>query len=126
MRKGRGIMKYLEIRNNNVYFKNEDMKLKPLDEISKEDILYILEKSLEKEFEYDAYDDSLIQNQVHNIIYKDISKKLGAFIASKEKMKEEIDAQYKEAWDKYCGDLEKDDYKSDENQYIENGKLAKA
>ena len=121
MRKGRGIMKYLEIRNNNVYFKNEDMKLKPLDEISKEDILYILEKSLEKEFEYDAYDDSLIQNQVHNIIYKDISKKLGAFIASKEKMKEEIDAQYKEAWDKYCSDLEKD-----ENQYIENGKLAKA
>ena len=113
MRKGEGIMKYLEIKNNNVYFVNQDNDEKPLDEISKEDILFILEKSLEEEFEYDLYDDSLIQNQVHNIIYKDISKKLESFIANKQKMEEDIDSQYKEAWDKYCNNIDEERHTSD-------------
>jgi len=109
-------MKYLEIKNNNVYFLNKDENEKPIDEISREDILFILEKSLEEEFEYDSYDESLIQNQVHNIIYNDISKKLESFIANKEKMEEDVIAQYKDAWDKYCTNLEEERHKSNKTQ----------
>lgn len=111
-------MKYLEIKKSNVYFKSKGTEIKPIDEISKEDILFIMEKSLEEDFEYDTYDNSLIQNQVHNIIYKDISKKLESFMANKKKMEEEINSQYKEAWDKYCSDLDDDNHANDGSQVI--------
>lgn len=102
MMKGNQIMKYLEIKNNKVLFLNKEGKQKPIDEINKDDILYLLEKAFDDEFEYDPYDDSKIQHQVHNIIYKDLCKKIESFISDKQKIEEEINSQYKEAWEKYC------------------------
>ena len=42
MKKGRQVMKYLEINNNKVFFFNESEEKKPIDLISKEDVMYIL------------------------------------------------------------------------------------
>lgn len=104
MKKGRQVMKYLEINNNKVFFFNESEEKKPIDLISKEDVMYILEKSLEDDYEFDPYDDEKIGNQAHNIIYKEISKKIQNMIKSKGALKDEVDSLYKDAWLKYCKD----------------------
>ena len=45
-----------------------------------------------------------IGNQAHNIIYKEISKKIQNMIKSKDALKDEVDSLYKDAWLKYCKD----------------------
>lgn len=104
MKKGSQIMKYLEINNNKVFFLNKSGEKKTIDLISKEDIMYILEKSVEKNFEFDLYDDAKIGNQVHNIIYKEISKKIQNMIESREDLNDDVDSLYRDEWQKYCKD----------------------
>ncbi len=102
MMKGKVVMKYLKINNNKVYYVDKENNEKTLDLINKEDLLYIIEKVFDDDFEYDIYDNDLIMNQVHNIIYKDISNKLDKLKSKKDEINEDFDELYKEAWNKYC------------------------
>ena len=95
-------MKYLEIKNNNVYYVDLEGKKNPIDKITKEDLLYLINKSLEDNFEYDIYESDKIGNQVHNIIYKSIESKIKDFISHKLEIKDEISNTYKDAINKYC------------------------
>ena len=102
MMKGMNIMKYLKIKENRVIFLNEKLEEKLFDTICKEDILFLIKKCFEDDFEYDSYDNESIKNTVHNIIYKDISNKIELLIADKVNIEETINNEFKDAWDKYC------------------------
>lgn len=101
MKKGREIMKYLRIDNSKVYYINKSGEENPLDQISKEDLLFLFKKSLENDFEFDEYNESLIQNKVHQLLYKELYSKLKSFLAQKDELEKEIDNLYKEAMEKY-------------------------
>ena len=70
LRKGKGLMKYFKIKNNQVYFLNQENKEIALDQITKEDLLFLINKAFDEDFEFDKYDSDKIKNQAHNLIYK--------------------------------------------------------
>ena len=53
------------------------------------------------DFEFDEYNESLIQNKVHQLLYKELYSKLKSFLAQKDELEKEIDNLYKEAMEKY-------------------------
>lgn len=95
-------MKYLRIENGKVKYINRDNIENTIEQISKEDILYLFTKSIEDDdFEMDVCEDNLIQNKVHLIIYKEIYSKLNKLISQKAEIKKEINDLYKDAVEKY-------------------------
>ena len=72
-------MKYLMIDNGmGFYCLDGSVALKkPLDNITKEELLTLVELCVEKEdFEMDQYDATLVRHAAHQIIYKNIFQKL--------------------------------------------------
>ena len=41
---------------------------------------------------------------MHNIIYKEISKKIQNMIESREALNDDVDSLYRDEWQKYCKD----------------------
>ena len=68
-------MNYTKIDKSSVYFRlNEGMDWKPISDIQGDDLITLLKKALdEEEFELAEYNNDLINNEAHNIIYKSIS-----------------------------------------------------
>ncbi len=93
-------MKYLKIEHNQVfYFENE---WKTIDRIDKNILLYLVNKIIEEdEFEMDEYDESLIGNKAHQIIYKNIYEKLNSLKSEKTRFQDESRNLYREAFEKY-------------------------
>lgn len=93
-------MKYLKIENNKGYF-IKDGNWTEIDLIEKDDLLSLLDYATEEDFEYDKYDNELLQNKAHNIIYKYIVERFEAFLQNKNRFKDEVDNLYKDAIEKY-------------------------
>lgn len=98
-------MKYLKIENDKGYFikdKNTPENWIEIDLIEKYDLLRLLDYATEEDtFEYDEYNNELLQNKAHNIIYKHITEKFNMFLRNKKIFKDEVDNLYKEAIEKY-------------------------
>ena len=103
MMKGSGIMKYLKIKNNNVYFVNPEGEEKEIDDIGKEDILYLLNEATSEdvEFEMDVIEEDNIRNEAHKIIYTELYKKFVELIKNKDRFIDESTNLYKDAFNKY-------------------------
>ena len=72
-------MKYLVIEHGQVFFTFDESgnNKKGIDLITKEDLLKLIQCALEDEhFEMDSYDDSIVHNAAHKVIYKNIYQKL--------------------------------------------------
>ncbi|MCW7464002.1 MULTISPECIES: hypothetical protein [Leptospira] len=70
-------MKLLKIENNNGFFRLEDGNFKEIDALDKEGLLSLVNWTFdEDEIEYDEFNDSILKNQAHQIIYKSIYNKL--------------------------------------------------
>lgn len=95
-------MKYFEIQESKVMYLKSDGRREQIDKITKEDLLMILNEALKSDFEFDDYQESLIANQVHNIIYSSIHKKLIEYIANKDIINNEVNSLYESAFEKYC------------------------
>lgn len=102
-------MKYLKIENNKGHFRldsNETSWIE-LDKINKDNLLVLLKlASGSEEFEMDEYQDELLQNPAHNIIYKNIFLKFSDFIENKTRFKDSVESTYKTALEKYKIDTE--------------------
>lgn len=96
-------MKYLKIENNKGFYLNDETAQiwVELDQISKVHLLKILEIAGKKEFEMDEYDDDLLQNPAHNILYKNIYNKLNGFLENKTRFQDSAGGMYKSAIEKY-------------------------
>lgn len=100
-------MTYLKIDNNKGYFRIDGTSEEwtELDQISKDDLLKLIDKATKEEFQMDEYKDELLQNPAHNIIYKNIYSKFNELLSNKTRFQDSINAMYKTAIDKYTFEL---------------------
>jgi hypothetical protein len=84
--------------------------MKPIDQITKEELLALLELSLGSDFEMDAYDASKLKNAAHQIIYKNIYQKLDGLRTQAERFVDEKMALYTKAIAMYNAELEMDNF----------------
>jgi len=94
-------MKYLKIERNKGFYSTDGQKWQPIDELSKEDLLKLVDCAVKKEFDMDVFDASKIANQAHQIIYQNIYEKLDELRENKTRFKDESKALYKDAISKY-------------------------
>jgi hypothetical protein len=95
-------MKLLKIENGCGYFRLENGDFSPVDKISKDDLLRLVNVSLsEKDVVFDAYDESIIQNHAHQVIYKSVVRKLQSLRERKQEFVDESARLYLEDYEKY-------------------------
>jgi hypothetical protein len=94
-------MKYFKIENKKVLFSVDTENWFQIDEITKDYLMQLLELAINSDFEMDEYEESLIANPAHQIIYKNIHEKFEELLNNKKRFKDESDSKYKEAFEKY-------------------------
>lgn len=95
-------MKLLKIENGCGYFCLSDGDYSPVDKISKDDLLQLVTLTLsEDDIEFDAYDESVIQNHAHQVIYKSVARKLQSLRERKQEFIDESARLYLEEYEKY-------------------------
>jgi hypothetical protein len=98
-------MKYLEIKDNKGFFWNGSEMIE-IDRLNKDDLLGLLNHAEEDSFEMDLYDENLLPNKAHQIIYQAISTKFNEFLTDKDQFNRDVDALYVEAVGKYGADVQ--------------------
>ena len=101
MMKGVNPMKFLKIEDNKGYFSLEGTSWLPIDQINKDHLLKLLELALSTDFAMDAFEKEKLANQAHQIIYKHIYERFLELSKSKNRFKDESEALYKAAIEKY-------------------------
>ena len=110
-------MKYLKIEGKKgLYW--DGSQYKEIDKINKDDLLILLNSAEKDDFELDPYEESLIGNRAHQIIYENIYNKLKQF--DKDQFKKEVDKLYKMAINKYSGEVVAEDADDQEIPTIES------
>lgn len=96
-------MKYLGINKSTAYFVNKENQQVNIDQIGKDDILYLLESATNAdiEFEMDDYNENVIGNQAHKIIYEHLYKKFEEILSNKTRFTDECSSLYEDARKKY-------------------------
>jgi hypothetical protein len=111
-------MKYLKIEDSKgLYWDGSEYQ--DIDKINKSDLLKLLNSAEANDFELDPYDESLLENKAHQIIYENIYNKLEQFLSDKDQFKREVDELYKEAINKYSVEIKADEDVNDEDSEIE-------
>lgn len=95
-------MKLLMIENNCGHFRLESGDYNSVDRISKDDLLRLVNVTLsEEDVEFDAYDENMIQNHAHQLIYKSVIRKLQSLRERKQEFVDESARLYLEEYEKY-------------------------
>lgn len=96
-------MKYLKINNRKGYFYNSEGKECEVSNITKEDMLYLLDELTKEdvEFKMDVYDENEIDNPAQKIIYENLYKKFSSLTESKNQFIDDSRQVYKGALEKY-------------------------
>ena len=94
-------MKLLKIEDNKGYFSLDGEVWNPIDEINKEHLLSLLDLALTDDIEMDEFEKEKVGNQAHQIIYKNIFEKFRDLHKNRNRFKDESEALYKEAIEKY-------------------------
>jgi hypothetical protein len=98
-------MIYLKIDNNKGYFLRDEGEepatWHSIDLITKEDLYFLLKKAVSDIFEMVVYDEQILSNKAHQIIYKNLYEKFIDLVDNKTRFKDESDNLYKAALDKY-------------------------
>jgi len=94
-------MKLLKIQNDLGYWLNSDGGYSPVDKITKEDLMRLVELVLDKDVEFDEFNGENIKNQAHQIIYKSIFQKLHDLLERKQEFIDESKRLYLYEYEKY-------------------------
>lgn len=100
-------MKLLKIENHMGFYHNESEQYTPIDKITKEDLLRLVNLTLQEDVEFDVYDDNLIKNQAHQIVYKNVFEKLRSLKDRKKEFVDESERLYLKEYEKYREDSSK-------------------
>jgi len=100
-------MKLLSITNNLGFYLCETGQYKPVDKITKEDLLRLVNLTLREDIELDAYDENVIKNQAHQIVYKSVFEKLRGLKDRKKEFVDESERLYLKEYEKYREDSKK-------------------
>lgn len=94
-------MKYLKIENNTGHFSLDGQAWFPIDAINKDHLFTLIDKALMDDFEMDEFRKEGLANQAHQIIYKNLYDKFNELKSNKNRFKDESEALYKSAIEKY-------------------------
>jgi len=94
-------MKLLKIENNKGFFQLGDENWIEIDQITKENLMVLLDKFISEESTMDKFEADNIQNKAHQIIYSNLYRKFSDLQENKSRFKVESEKLYKEALDKY-------------------------
>lgn len=98
-------MKYLKISDNKGFYRKalevEIENWVEIDKINKDDLLILLNKAIESDFEMDEYKEDILGNKAHQIIYKNIYEKFVSILTNKTRFKDESENLYKDSLKKY-------------------------
>ena len=94
-------MKLLTIDRGLGYFLAEDGTTEKIDRITKEDLLRLVGCTLSDDIEMDEYDEKKLQNQAHQIIYKDIFVKLSELVERRDEYSDSKDRMFLDEYDSY-------------------------
>lgn len=98
-------MKYLKIENNKgLYWDGKEYQ--EIDKINKDGLLALLNAAETGDFEVDVYDEKLLANKAHQVIYENVYAKFAQFLNEKDQFRANVDRLYKEAISKYSADVE--------------------
>ena len=102
-------MKYLIIENGRGFYSTDGLPehKKPLDNISKEDLLSLVNTIIDSDgnFEMDAYNEDTLKNAAHRVIYKSIQEKFEDLINKRVTFQDEKSNLYRTAIEKYNVEL---------------------
>ena len=94
-------MKLLDIKDNLGYFLDSQGMFAPVDKITKDDLLRLVNISLKEEVEFDEYNDEVLKNQAHQIIYKSIFEKLRGLSERRQEFIDESERMYLQEYERY-------------------------
>ncbi len=94
-------MKLLKIENNHGHYLDDQNWFTPIDKITKEDLLRLVDLTLSEEVEFDEYDNEVIKNQAHQILYRSIYEKLRSLTDRKQEFTDESERLYLQEYEKY-------------------------
>jgi len=97
-------MKLLSIENNLGLYLGESGQYNPVDKITKEDLLRLVNLTLREDVLFDEYDENAIKNQAHQIVYKSIFEKLRGLRDRKQEFIDESERLYLKDYEKYRDD----------------------
>ena len=72
-----------------------------IDKITKEDLLRLVDLTLQQEVEFDDYDENAIKNEAHRILYKNILEKLQTLKERKQEFVDQSERLYLQDYEKY-------------------------
>ena len=94
-------MKLLKIEGNLGYFLGNQGEFTPVDKITKDDLLRLVNLTLDTEVELEEYDEEYLRNQAHQIVYKSIFEKLQGLRERKQEFIDESERLYLQEYDRY-------------------------
>lgn len=95
-------MIYLKIEHNVGKFYKKDGTYVTIDKMANGDLWHLANAVMnDDDFQMDAYDESLLPNKAHQIIYKHVYELLTSLQERKEQYKIESELMYKTAYDAY-------------------------
>jgi hypothetical protein len=94
-------MKVLKIEDYKGFCLADESNYQPLDKLDKTILLNLVNLALTENFEIDKYDELLLKNEAHRIIYKSVSEKLNDLHQKREKFNDESDNVFIEEYEKY-------------------------
>jgi hypothetical protein len=94
-------MKVLKVEEGKGFFLNKENKYALIDEIGKDDLMFLVELTLRDEISMDEFNTETIKNQAHQIIYKSIYEKMKALNENKNSFRDESDRKYLDAIKRY-------------------------
>lgn len=97
---GRG-MKILKISDSQGYFLGEGQEYAPIDKITKDDLLRLVDLTLEEDVSFDEFSEETLRNQAHQIIYRSIFQKLEELEKRKNEHKDESDRLFLNEYQRY-------------------------
>ena len=97
-------MKLLKIEDNLGHYLGDTSQYNPVDKITKEDLLRLVNLTLQADVEFDAYDEDGIKNQAHQIVYKSILEKLRGLRDRKQEFIDESERLFLKEYEKYRDD----------------------
>jgi hypothetical protein len=95
-------MKLLRIHENAAQFLKANGSYEAIDKIDKDDLLRLVDRTLDADdFEIDTYDEQVVKNQAHQVIYKSIAQKLVDLRKRREGFIDESARLYLAEYEKY-------------------------
>lgn len=103
--KGGGLaMKLLKTDSNQGFYLADNGDYRAIDEITKEDLLRLMRIVLNDDVEFDEFDEDVIKNQAHQVVYKSIYRNLLSLRDRKQEFVDESERLYLEDYKRYAED----------------------